>query len=120
MSLVRTGLAPEGTLFHHGADQPCVWAVDGPQRKDIRTLDQHKMRSVWSVNGPFGRQDHKYSHLASVLPRVLREEVDYDQQKYYVEDMVDEDQQELTCSAVLAVGGLAIRVPPAIKRMSTN
>ena len=37
----------------------------------------------------------------SVLPRVLHDEVDYHQQKYYVEDLIDEEQQALT-----RVGGL--------------
>ena len=62
----------------------CMWAVGELQRKNIRkTLDQHKMRSVWFTNSHFGRQNHRYSHLASVLPRVLREKVDYNQQKSY-------------------------------------
>ena len=56
-----------------------------------------------------------YSHLAGILPRVLHEEVDYHQQKYSVEDLIDEKQRALTRAAVFAVGGLATRVPTQVK-----
>ena len=106
-----------GTLFHHGAEKLCKWAVDLSKRRAIRDeLASNNMRLVWFTNG-FWPKNHNYSRLASVLPRVLHEELDYGQQKCYVEDIADEKQQDMTRSAIFAIGGLAIRVPPTIKQM---
>ena len=111
----------EGTLFHHEADQLCIWHPSKQHPVSIRNrLGECQMRLVWFVNGPFGQSGHNYFHLAGVLPTVLHDEVEYQEQQYYVEDLVGEQQQALTRAAVFAVGGLAIRVPPEIKSVLAN